>query len=171
MGEQVKLLRKINHELKKQLSEIQTNLISTQTEVNYEKQHGTGNKQRTWSHTLSLTIAQPDTSPNQNDVQFWRNEYDVLSKRLANLEAQVSEIASKIESISKAIENIQLYSYQYNLKLVGVPEIDPDKKTSDTVDVRLKVFSGIRADVSTSDIDKAHRVLTRNQNGHRRQAS
>ena len=45
------------------------------------------------------------------------------------------------------MENIQLYSYQYNFKLVGVPEIDPDKKTSDTVDVRLKVFSGIRADI------------------------
>ena len=52
-----------------------------------------------------------------------------------------------------------------------MPEIDPDKKTSDTVDVRLKFFSGIRADISTSDIDKAHRVLTRNQNGRRRQAS
>ena len=80
-------------------------------------------------------------------------------------------MARKIDSISKAIENIQLYSYQYTLKLVGVPEIDPDKKISDTVDICLKVFSGIRAEISASDIDKAHRVLTRNQNGHRRQAS
>lgn len=126
MGEQVKLLTKENQDLKKQLLEIQTILISIQKEVNYEKQHGAGKKPRTWSHTPSLTIAQPDTMPNENDVQFLSNEYDELSKRLANLEAQVSEIARKAESIWKAIDDIQLYSYQYNLKLVGVPQTDPD---------------------------------------------
>ena len=42
MGEQVKLLKKENQDLKKQLPEIQTNLISIQKEVNYEKQHGAG---------------------------------------------------------------------------------------------------------------------------------
>ena len=99
MGEQVKLLTKENQDLKKQLLEIQTILISIQKEVNYEKQHGAGKKPRTWSHTPSLTIAQPDTMPNENDVQFLSNEYDELSKRLANLEAQVSEIARKTESI------------------------------------------------------------------------
>ena len=171
MGEQVKLLRKENQDLKKQLSEIQTNLISIQKEVNYQKQHSAGNKQRTWSHTPSLTIAQPDTKPNENDVQFLSNEYDELSKRLANLEAYGSEIARKTESISKAVDDIQLYSYQYNLKLVGVPQTDPDEKTSDTVNLCLTVFSGIGADVSASDIDIAHRVPTRNQNGRRRQAS
>ena len=171
MGEQVKLLRKENEDLKKQLSEIQTNLVSIQKEDNYEKQHGAGKKQRTWSQMPSLRIAQPDTKPNENDVQFLSNEYDDLLKRLTNLEAQVSEIARKTESISKAIDDIQLYSYQYNLKLVGVPQTDPDEKASNTVDLCLKVFSGIGADVSASDIDIAHRVPTRNQNGRRRQAS
>ena len=130
MGEQVKLLRKENQDLKKQLSEIQTNLISIQKEVNYEKQHGAGKKQRTWSHTPSLTITQPDTTPNENGFQFFSNEYDELLKRLTNLEAHVSEIARKSESISKAIDDIQLYSYQYNLKIVGVPQTDPDEKAS-----------------------------------------
>ena len=117
----------------------------------------------------SLRIAQPDTKPNENDVQFLSNEYDDLLKRLTNLEAQVSEIARKTESISKAIDDIQLYSYQYNLKLVGVPQTDPDEKASSTIDLCLN--SGIGADVSASDIDIAHRVPTRNQNGRRRQAS
>ena len=107
--------------MKKRLLEIQTNHISIQKEVNYEKRHGTGKKQRTWSHTPSLTIAQPDTKPNENDVQFLSNEYDELLKKLTNLEAHVSGIAMKTESISKAIDDIQLYSYQYNLKIVGVP--------------------------------------------------
>ena len=165
------MLRKEIQDLKKQLSEIQTNLISIQKEVNYEKQHGAGKKQRTWSQTPSLTIAQPDTKPNENDVQFLSNEYDELLKRLTNLEAHVSVIARKTESISKAIDDIQLYSYQYNLKIVGVPQTDPDQKASNTVDLCLKVFSGIGADVSASDIDIAHRVPTRNQNGRQRQAS
>ena len=57
------------------------------------------------------------------------------------------------------------------MKLVGVPQTDPDEKTSDTVNLCLTVFSGIGADVSASDIDIAHRVPTRNQNGRRMQAS
>ena len=167
--EQVKLLRKENEDLKKQLSEIQTNLISIQKEVNYDKQYGDRKKHRTWSQMPPLTIAQPDTKPNENDVQFLSNEYDDLLKRLTNLEAQVSEIARKTVSISKAIDDIQLYSYQYNLKLVGVPQTDPDEKASSTIDLCLN--SGIGADLSASDIDIAHRVPTRNQNGRRRQAS
>ena len=114
---------------------------------------------------------QPDTKPNENDVQVLSNEYDELLKRLTNLEAHVSVIARKTESISKAIDDIQLYSYQYNLKIVGVPQTDPDEKASNTVDLCLKVFSGIGADVSASDIDIAHQVPTRNQNSRRRQAS
>ena len=130
MGEHIKLLRKENQNLKKQLLEIQTNLVSTQKEVNYKKQHGAGKKQRTWSHTPSLTIAQPNTGPNENDVQFLSNEYDELLKRLTNLEAHVNEIARKTESISKAIDDIQLYSYQFNLKIVRGPQTDPDEKAS-----------------------------------------
>ena len=110
MGEQVKLLRKENQDLKKQLSEIQTSLIFIQKDVNYEKQAGARKKQRTWTHTPSLTIAQPDTMPNENDVQFLSNEYNELLKGLVNLEAQVSEIARKTKSISKANDNIQSYS-------------------------------------------------------------
>ena len=108
--------------------------------------------------------------PNENDVQFVSDEYDELLKRLASLEAQVSEIARKTKSISKAIGDIQLYSYQYNLKLVRVSQTDSDKKASDKVDLCLKVFPGIGSDVSPSDIDIAHRVQRRNHNGRRRQA-
>ena len=90
---------------------------------------------------------------------------------LTYLEAQVSEIARKTESISKAIDDIyptcsrthpsgkiwisandiQLYSYQYNLKIVGVSQTDPEEKASNTVDLCLKVFSGIAADTVLSE--------------------
>ena len=109
--------------------------------------------------------------PNESYFQFLSNEYDEPLKRLTNLEAHVREIARKTESISKAIDDIQLYSYHYNLKIVGVLQTDPDEKASNTVDLCIKVFSGIGADVSASDIDIAHRVPTGNQNGRRRQAS
>ena len=81
------------------------------------------------------------------------------------------EIARKTKSISKAIDDIKLYSYQYNLKLVGVPQTDSDENASDTVDLCFEVFSGIGEDIfadidiAHQDIDIAHQVLTRNQNG------
>ena len=52
-----------------------------------------------------------------------------------------------------------------------MPQTDLDEKAFDTVNLCLKVFSGIGADVSASDIDIAHRALTRNQNGRQRQDS
>lgn len=75
------------------------------------------------------------------------------------------ETARKTKSISNAIDDIQLYSYQYNLKLVQVPQTDSDENASDTVDLCFEVFSGIGEDIFASDIDISHQALTRNQNG------
>ena len=52
-----------------------------------------------------------------------------------------------------------------------MPRPDPDEKASNTIDLCLKVFSGIGVDVSASDNDIAHGVPTRKRNGRRMQAS
>ena len=92
MGEQVKLLRKENQDLKKQLSEIQTNLSLSrkELEVNYEKQVTWHRKEIENLVLYAVTYDCPtsDTKPNKNDVQFLSNEYDERLKRLTNLETQ-----------------------------------------------------------------------------------
>ena len=106
MGEQVKLLRQKNQDLKKQLSEIQTNLISIQKEVNYEKQRGAGKKQRTWSHSPSLTIAQPDTKPNENDVHFLKGQCHAIWQLYKNLKGVLASLNSKTNGLGLLLKTI-----------------------------------------------------------------
>ena len=64
------------------------------------------------------------------------------------------------------------YSYQYNLKIVGVPLVNENESAEDTANLCLKLFSALGNDISVYDIDIAHRVPQRNaaiDNGRRRQ--
>ena len=73
-----------------------------------------------------------------------------------------------VDRIDKAI----YYSYQYNLKIVGVPLISESESAQDTAELCVKLFSGLGVDVSISEIDIAHRVPQRDTstgNGNRRQ--
>ena len=53
------------------------------------------------------------------------------------MESKISEIAQNTAHISKAINTIQAYSYQYNLKIVGVPQAEINEKETDTVECNL----------------------------------
>ena len=45
-----------------------------------------------------------------------KKEFDRLTQRL-------NELANNAQKIEKALDDIEAYSYQYNLKVIGVPEI------------------------------------------------
>ena len=64
------------------------------------------------------------------------------------------------------------YSYQYNLKIVGVPLVNKNESAEDTANLCLKLFSALGNNISVYDIDIAQRVPQRNaaiDNGVRRQ--
>ena len=63
------------------------------------------------------------------------------------------------------------FSFQYNLKIIGVPQVNDKESSEETAELRVKLFFGIGVDVSISDIDIAHRVPQRNttnSNGRQR---
>lgn len=66
--------------------------------------------------------------------------------------------------IGKAVDDFQEYSYQYNLKIVGIPELNSRESASESSLHRLNLFNEIGAEVSPHDIDYAHRILTRTAN-------
>ena len=121
MGE-VTSLRKQNDELKKQLQEIQKDLSTAKKRVMApsRKQHGT---KRQDLQTL-LVIAQPNDKSNHNDVQFLNVTQENILRKLGEMESKISGITQNTDRISKAIDDIQAYSYQYNLKIVGVPQAE-----------------------------------------------
>ena len=52
------------------------------------------------------------------------------------------------------------YSYSYNIKLVGVPEVKQRKSAGDTLELCMRIFNKIGAEIHPYDI--AHRVPSRN---------
>ena len=108
--------------------------------------------------------------PSTQDVQFLSDGYDDLSKskddisrRMNNFELRLNRLAKNIENLSKAIDDILAYSYQYNLKIVGVPQEKKIETARESTSLCLAIFEVMGADVSKWDIDIAHRVPLRNQ--------
>ena len=50
------------------------------------------------------------------------------------------------------------YSYSYNIKLVGVPEVKQRKSAGDTLELCMRIFNKIGAEIHPYDLDIAHRV-------------
>ena len=85
-----------------------------------------------------------------------------MSKELKRLSTWLAEISTRVNEIGKAIDSMCEYSYQYNVKIVGMPELSEQESYSQTSALCVKFFSDMGADVSLQDIDIAHRVPQRN---------
>ena len=160
MGDNVEVLRRENDHLSKQLQEIckEVQTMKKSLKTREPKQHG----------VAKSFDAEP---PNATDVQWLSDGYDELKEtndraeeKLTAIELRLYELADRVSQISKAVDELQLYSFQYNLKIVGVPLSEVYEKAGDTVKKCLDIFSGIGASVKEFDIDTAHRVPTRRQN-------
>ena len=65
-------------------------------------------------------------------LDFLSEESDVLNKfrdraldKISTLEKAVKELSTEVSKVSIAIDQVQKYSCSYNLKLIGVPELEP----------------------------------------------
>ena len=71
-----------------------------------------------------------------------------------------------MDAIANAIDEFQEYSFQYNVKIVGVPEVCSDEAASTTSKLCVKLFKEMGENISIQDIDTAHRVPQRNNAGN-----
>ena len=71
-------------------------------------------------------------------------------------------LTENVARIDKAIGDMLFYSYQYNLKIVGVPHVGETESSAETVELCVKLFSALGVETPISDIDIAHRVPQRN---------
>ena len=65
------------------------------------------------------------------------------------------------DRIQKSLDAFELYSYQFNIKIVGMPMVAECEHPEQTANLCLQLFSalGVKG-VSIQDIDMAHRVLS-----------
>ena len=86
-------------------------------------------------------------------------------KEINDIKKQVTTISKKCEVIATSIHQIEDYSYQYNIKIVGMPQHDENESAEHTAELCLKLFTALGADVSMQDIDISHRIPARRQTG------
>ena len=69
-------------------------------------------------------------------LQFYGKSYDDLrleaDKSLQQLWALSKALTSRVDEVGNAIDEIQRYRYEYNVKIVGLPEIDSRESASAT---------------------------------------
>lgn len=161
----IKSLRKQNDGLKAQIESLMKEFKKLEEEVNSK---GTRDTSR-GDHTC-LT---PDKET-QKSLEYLGNEYDELNRfsntarqQISRLETRLTELADKVENLSKSIDEVQHYSYSYNVKLVGIPEFKPKESAIETSTLCVEIFKAMGVQVSIQDIDIAHRVGMRKENNGR----
>lgn len=102
-------------------------------------------------------------------IQFLSDEYDdfkttmtASEKKLKEIEEALSSINTRLEKFDETVEGLLKYSFQYNLKIVGIEQKGKQESAEETVQICLNLFKAIGAKVQESDIDIGHRVKARN---------
>ena len=121
MPDSVKALRKENDGLKKQLQQLTKDFESMKAKM----------VERNEVMAASL--------PNQDDVQCLSDSYDNLvqlkndiTQELLNLNRRLVELKENVRRIDKAIDELLFYSFQYNLKIIGVPQVNEKESSEET---------------------------------------
>jgi hypothetical protein len=102
------------------------------------------------------------SSEKNKSVEFLSNQYDQVLKELDQIKAEIKEVSKKYTEISNAIAVIEDYSFNYNVKIVGMPVVSEYEWADETVEICLCLFTALGVkDISPYDIDIAHPVPTR----------
>ena len=118
--------------------------------------------------------AAPSAKEKSHRLEFLSKEYDdfhlfntIANKELQRLSSKLSEVKARVDAIANAnanaIDEFQENSFQYNVKIVGVPEVCSDEAASTTSKLCVKLFKEMGENISIQGIDTAHRVSQRNK--------
>ena len=115
----------------------------------------------------SVTVTMRLSSQNPVCQKLWKISligwiYDQL---------KLTELTKLSTRCSITVKTIKTITKNYNLKIMDVPQISERESAQDTVELCIKLFTGLGVDISLSEIDIAHRVpqrVTLTGNGNRR---
>ena len=84
------------------------------------------------------------------------------TKRINDVTTRLDEISKSCDRIEKAINEMENYSYQFNVNIVGMPMTTEKESAEETTDLCLRLFKSLGVDdITAQDIDIAHRVPAR----------
>lgn len=154
----VKSLRKENNDLRKEVKSLVQHVKQLESEIV---------DQQTKNDHLSSSISSSDRA---KTVEYLSDQlcddmvdlHDKTLKELKKISYRLENITSRCDEIKTFIDNAEYYSYQFNLKIVGMPTLS-NESADDSTGLCLRLFKLIGAkDITIQDIDIAHRVPQRN---------
>ncbi|PFX30330.1 Allantoicase [Stylophora pistillata] len=141
------ITQKKNLELKAQIEDLAEEIKNLKSQLaNKDGDESTSAAAQAERDQRSPTNEQADFQPVQTRAEA---ELRWLSARLA----QVSE---KVDEVGKAIDAIEEYSFQYNIKIVGVPELSSRETAEVTSKLCAKLFAEMGTNIILQDIDIAN---------------
>ena len=94
-------------------------------------------------------------------LHFLSDEYDDLTASIYVL-VQLTQITHCLNVLSGQVEpDAEEYSYQFSVKIIGLPEINSNETAPETSSFCVKLFQEMGAEVFIFDTDIVHRVSTR----------
>ena len=104
-------------------------------------------------------------------LQYLSDEYDDLLvsnsgvvDQLKALSRRLNKLSAEVTRVGNAIDEVEEHSYQFNVKIIGLPEKSSETAAATSV-LCVKLFQKMRAEGFLSDTDIAHRAPSRQQNG------
>ena len=131
-------LRKANKELKDEVAELKVKLAKVLKELS----------ERTEECKLIVGNCGEVLSPDKTkSVEFVSDQYDDLiafkvsaSKELEEIRARLDKISETCDRIKKSLDAFELYSYQFSIKIVGMPMVAEREHHEQTANLCLQFF-------------------------------
>jgi len=150
--ETIQSLKLENDKLKDKIQEIFAELRNLRDEVKAERNGAHANSfEGTDEGNTTVTL-----SNIQEDFKKYAND------RMSLIEKSLKHLSSQVDKISSSLDQALEYSYSYNIKLVGVPEVKQRETADETLQLCMRIFNTIGAEIHPYDLDIAHRVPSRN---------
>ena len=111
--EAVTVLKKENNALKAQLSSMSDEIAKLKELIQRHSDSGTALPSEEGAHCVEFL------SKKYDDFHLFRG---MAKDELQRLSTKLEELKAKVDIIGNTIDEIQEYSFQYNVKIVGVPE-------------------------------------------------
>ena len=154
----VSSLKKENDSLKDEITAFNQNLEELQQSIKRQDPQVTsyGGEQPTRLITDADSLS---------TLEFYGKSYDDLRAESVNslkqLWSRLNLLSSRVGKIGDSIEQLQRYSFQYNIKIIGLPESETQESASQTASLCINLFKAAGIEISNQDIDIAHRIPTR----------
>ena len=157
-------LKKTNQELKAQINVLFGEIENLKSQLGVNGDDESTAAAAAAAATTTTTAAEQTVKDHRSptnehsDFQSVQTRAEAELKRLSTCLAQVS---AKVDEVGKVIDTFEEYSYQYNIKIVGVPELNSQETAMDMSKLCVNLFIAMGADITFQDIDIAHQVPLR----------